>query len=599
MFFLAADPALYRMRFTEQRGIKRECRRHPSGLYAELMCLRTHRWGRWWARIPAHTRDTCTRQKQTRSPYRECMSSSSWPLLYGSPAGERGKHLWPVRITSGQKTVFLSCRVVTQKDSVRTENSASQLQGRDTERFSQDRKQCFSAAGSWRRKIQSGQKTVFLSCRVVTQKDSVRTENSVSQLQGRDTERFSQDRKQCFSAAGSWPVRIISGQKTVFLSCRVVTRKDSVRTENSASQLQGRDTERFSQDRKQCFSAAGSWHRKIQSGQKTVFLSCRVVTRKDSVRTENSVSQLQGRDTERFSQDRKQCFSAAGSWHRKIQSGQKTVFLSCRVVTQKDSVRTENSVSQLQGRDTERLSQDRKQCFSAAGSWHGKTQSGQKTVFLSCRVVTRQNHIRTENSVSQLQGRDTERLSQDRKQCFSAAGSWHRKIQSGQKTVSLSCRVVTQKDSVRTENSASQLQGRDTERLSQDRKQCFSAAGSWHGKTQSGQKTVLLSCRVVTQKDSVRTENSVSQLQGRDTERFSQDRKQCFSAAGSWHRKTQSGQKTVLLSCRVVTRKDSVGTENSASQLQGRDTERFSQDRKQCFSAAGSWHGKIQSGQKL
>ncbi len=65
----------------------RECRR--VGVISQ-MCLWTHRWGRWWARIPAHTRDTCTRQKQTRSPYRECMSNSSWPLLYGSPAGERG-----------------------------------------------------------------------------------------------------------------------------------------------------------------------------------------------------------------------------------------------------------------------------------------------------------------------------------------------------------------------------------------------------------------------------------------------------------------------------------------------------------------------------
>lgn len=104
-----------------------ESRGHPSGLYAELMCLRTHRWGRWWARIPAHTRDTCTRQKQTRSPYRECMSSSSWPLLYGSPVGERGKRLWcAVRITSGQKTALLNCRFVTQKGCSQEKNLCKQ-----------------------------------------------------------------------------------------------------------------------------------------------------------------------------------------------------------------------------------------------------------------------------------------------------------------------------------------------------------------------------------------------------------------------------------------------------------------------------------------
>lgn len=62
---------------------------HRSDLCSGFMCLSTHRWGHGWAKIPVHTRDTCTRRKQTRSPYRECMSNSSWPLLYGSPADER------------------------------------------------------------------------------------------------------------------------------------------------------------------------------------------------------------------------------------------------------------------------------------------------------------------------------------------------------------------------------------------------------------------------------------------------------------------------------------------------------------------------------
>lgn len=88
----------------------------PQSFSVRFMCLSTYRWGHGWATIPAHTRDTCTRQKQTRSLYRECMSNSSWPLLYGSPANERENHMWhAIIISSGCKAALLSWRVVTLK----------------------------------------------------------------------------------------------------------------------------------------------------------------------------------------------------------------------------------------------------------------------------------------------------------------------------------------------------------------------------------------------------------------------------------------------------------------------------------------------------